>query len=140
MLTDGFAFRIYLHCSRYVICFGNELNLTASPSTARHQPWCGCRETVTAPSESGLWNPAADVRLRVAHHDFVQALKVAAPLLAPVAQVAQRWVAMHMCSSQLSAEAVELCVAAAVSKTSSWSSAGATLHKRERDLVSNGAS
>ena len=51
-------------------------------------------------------------------------MKATAPLVASVAQVAQRWVATHMCSSQFSVEAVELCVAAAVSRTGSWSCAG----------------
>ena len=70
------------------------------------------------------WGSETDLRLRSAHHDYVQAMKAAVPVLAPVAQVAQRWVAMHMCSGHMSPEAVELCVAAAVSKTSNWSSAG----------------
>ena len=94
-------------------------------------------KTVSAGSFRGV---EADLRFRSAHHDLVQAMKATAPVLASTAQIAQRWVAMHMCSSHFSPEAVELCVATAVSKTSSYSAAGTSFGVLRREVVLGQAS
>jgi len=128
VLSDGFAFRLRLHCSR---CVGTVSNWQIGPPATEWPDTKydgGCRDSTTPTSSSG-WGSDMDLRLRSAHHDFIQALKATAPVLAPAAQVAQRWVAMHMCSGHMSPEAVELCVAAAVSETSNWSSAGKQSHR-----------
>lgn len=112
VLMEGFAFRMFLHSGREdataVIAAAAALAASsddAAPSAAALTAAATASAVATATGEA---NPTAISW----HHGLVCGVAALTPAFAPTCRLAQRWVASQMLSNHISAEVVELMVAA----------------------------
>ncbi|KAK9832639.1 hypothetical protein WJX81_006336 [Elliptochloris bilobata] len=106
VFADGFVFRLYLHSERDAALAARQKLAPVEPS-GRVAGAVGLEPSVLA------FPGYAQLQQRAQHHGFAAALAGNAPAFPGAAQLARRWVAAHMLSSQVAGEAVELLAAAA---------------------------